>query len=222
MESGGLTGPTNKSTPSDRVRRRRKTARPAEILAAGFAEFAEKGFMAARLEDVALRAGIAKGTIYLYYDSKQELFEAAVRARILPALGEATARIDEFEGPTGDLLRLVLRTFYARIGEPEVRTLLRIMIGEGHRFPDLLAFYHREFITRIVGLLRRVVDRGIARGEFHPGVATETPIVLMAPAIMGAIWQMTFASIQPVPLSAFEAAHADLLVSYLESRRPER
>jgi AcrR family transcriptional regulator len=205
-----------------KVRRRRKDARPAELLAAGFAEFAEKGFLATRLEDVALRAGVAKGTIYLYYDSKEALFEAAVRARILPLLGEAGQIVDAFDGPADELLGHVFKAAYARIADPETQTLFRIMIGEGHRFPALLEFYHTEFISKMLALLRRIIERGIRRGEFRRGAATELPLVVMAPGLMAAIWQMTFSSLQPISLQHFEAAHLDLILNGLKRTKSNK
>lgn len=205
--------------PSDvRARRRRKDARPAELLEAGFAEFAEKGFLATRLEDVAARAGVAKGTIYLYYPSKEALFEAAVRSRIVPLLGEVDEVVETYEGSTPDLFRLVLTAVYRKIADSDVRTLMRIMIAEGDKFPSLLTFYHREFLSKAEGMMRRVVERGIARGEFQPSDATGLPIVVMAPAIMAGIWQMTFARVQPIPLEEFMRAHADLALNGLTKR----
>ena len=191
--------------------RPRKDERPAEILLAGFQEFAEKGFLATRLEDVAARAGVAKGTVYLYYESKEALFEAAVRARILPVWSQVGALADTQDGPTIDLLKLILRSMYAIIADPEARTLLRIMIADGQRFPALITFYHREVLSKLRLVLGTLVARGVARGEFREGALTDLPEVLMAPGIMGAIWQMTFASEDPIPLERFLAAHLDMI-----------
>lgn len=202
---------------ASRRRQRRKEARPAELLAAGFVEFADKGFLATRLEDVAERAGVAKGTIYLYFPSKEALFEAAVRARILPLVGELGELVDGFAGSTQDLLRLVLAAAYRRIADPDARTLLRIMIAEGHRFPRLVEFYHREFLSKVQALLARVLERGVARGEFNESAATRIPVVLMAPAIVAGIWQMTFAALDPIPLERFMEAHLALLIEGLSA-----
>lgn len=205
----------DEQTGTRRPRQRRKDARPAELLVAGFAEFAEKGFLAARLDDVAVRAGVAKGTIYLYYPSKEALFEAAVRARIVPLIGEVGALVEGFPGPTRELLGLVLAAAYARIADPDARTLIRIMIAEGHRFPALVEFYHREFLSKAEALVAAVVARGIARGEIKPSAATRLPIIVMAPAIMAGIWQLTFAAVEPVSVERFMEAHLALLVDGL-------
>ena len=202
------------STTSNKRKQRgrpRKAERPAEILQAGFLEFAEKGFLATRLEDVAARAGVAKGTVYLYYESKEALFEAAVRARVSPVVAQVGTLADTHDGSTVDLLKLILRSMYRMMADPEVRTLLRIMIAEGQRFPALVEFYYREVLSKMRLVLGALVARGVARGEFRKGALTELPEVLIAPGIMAAIWQMTFASEEPIPLERFLAAHLDLI-----------
>ena len=153
--------PTSRSVP--KPRQRRKDARPAEILDAAFEEFAENGFRATRLEDVATRAGVAKGTIYVYYADKESVFEAAVRSRIIPVLGEIGTLIGTFPGSTSDLLRHVIAAFYARMADPAAQTLLRIMIADGPAFPQLLEFYHREFLSKAANMLKQVVKRGWKR-----------------------------------------------------------
>ena len=191
--------------------RPRKDERPAEILQAGFQEFAEKGFLATRLEDVAARAGVAKGTVYLYYESKEALFEAAVRARILPVWSQVGELADTQDGPTIDLFKLILRSMYGIMADPEARTLLRIVVADGQRFPALITFYHREVVSRMRLVLGALIARGVARGEFHEGALTDLPEVLIAPGVMGALWQMTFASEEPIPLERFLAAHLDMV-----------
>lgn len=202
-------------------RRRRKAARPAEIVEAGLAEFAEKGFAATRLDDVARRAGVAKGTIYLYFADKEELFLAAVKSLAGPVIEGLEASIDAFEGPTSVILEAIIRTVYARVIEAELRSLLRIMIAEGGRFPALPALYHREVLSRALPLLERVIARGVARGEVRAGAAADLPMVLMAPAIMAAVWKLTFEPTEPVATERFLAAHLDLIREGLLTVRPD-
>jgi len=192
-------------------RRRRKDARPGEIIEAGLRAFAENGFDRTRLEDVAKRAGIAKGTIYLYFDNKEALFQAAVRSRVLPALDAVAALVDQYPGPTEELLRLVFKTLYERLVASDLPVLMRIIIAEGERFPDIPAYYYRETITKAQTLLGKIVARGIARGEFREGAATAVPIVLVAPALVAAIWRLTFEPHQHLDLDKMLAAHADLV-----------
>lgn len=207
--------PSDRYSPTDTIpappRRRRKEARPGEILEAGFAEFAARGFAATRLDDVARRAGIAKGTIYRYFDDKEALFIAVVRSRVMPAFDDAGAFVDGFRGTTRDLLGLVIRRLYARIVDGDMRVLMRIVIAEAANFPVLVDLYHRETVSRGRALVARIVARGLQRGEVRPGPAAELPVVLMAPAMMAVIWKLTFDTVDPIPTEAFLAAHLDLI-----------
>ena len=192
--------------------RPRRRGRDAEILNAGFQEFAEKGFDGARLDEVAARAGIAKGTLYLYYESKEALFEAAVRSRISPILGKVTRLVDFYPGPTRFLLRMIFRVMYRQIEKGDMRTVMRIMIAEGERFPSLTEFYYREFISNIMQVLEKIIERGVQRGELRDGAATRLPMVVIAPGIMASIWQMTFQPYRPIELNDFLEAHVDLVM----------
>ena len=198
---------------SKKPRRRRKEARPAEILEAGFREFAEKGFAGARLDSVAIRAGVAKGTIYLYFDSKEALFEAAVRSRIIPVADRLARLVDFYPGPTKVLLKMMFKMMYRKIADPDVRTIMKIIIAEGDRFPALTEFYYKEFISKIALVLEKIIDRGVRRGELQAGPATKLPLILIAPGIMASIWQMTFAPYNAISLDQFLEAHIDLVVN---------
>lgn len=209
-------------TDPPRQRKRRKEARPAEIIEAGLQEFALHGLAGARMDDVAQRAGIAKGTIYRYFEDKESLFIAAIRARIPLFDGDAEQvfgqLIDAFPGKSSDLLRLIFARVYSTIENPEARVLMRILIAEGARFPALTELYHREVISRARALLTRIVDRGIARGEFRPGPAASLPMMLVSPMLMGAIWKMNFDRHEPIPTETFLQAHIDLVLQGLEKR----
>lgn len=204
-----------------KVRKRRKAARPAEILEAGFREFAENGFHATKLEHVAKRADIAKGTLYLYFDSKETLFKAAVRSRIIPFLDRLLTLIDYYPGSTKFLLKKMFKAMYRKIADPDVRTIMKIIIAEGDRFPELSEFYYKESISKITLLIEKVIKRGIDRGELRQGAATQLPQVLIAPGIMAAIWQSTFSPYKQIPLEQFLQAHLDLLLHGI-SKQPEK
>jgi AcrR family transcriptional regulator len=193
------------------VRKRRKAARPAELIEAGLAEFALRGFAGTRLEDVAKRAGVAKGTIYRYFNDKEALFLAAIESRAVPIHGQIDAFIDTFNGSTRDLLEMLVRTVYARLVDTDVKVLMRIIIAEGQTFPGLTEVYYREIISRVQALLARIVARGISRGEIRPGPVSDLPLVIMAPAMMAAVWKMTFNAHAPIATERFIAAHLDLL-----------
>jgi AcrR family transcriptional regulator len=199
--------------PSNPPRRRRKEARPGELVEAGLAEFAVRGFAATRLDDVARRAGVAKGTIYRYFENKEALFIAAVRSRVTSVLADAGDAVDAYPGPTSDLLRGLIETLHLRLVDSDLRVLIRIVIAESGNFPGLAETYHAETVAKGRAVLERIVRRGIARGEFRAGPATDLPIVLMAPAMMAAIWKMTFESFDPVATRRFLDAHLDLVLN---------
>ena len=201
-------------------RHRRKDARPAEIIEAGLAEFAERGFAAARLEDVARRAGVVKGTIYRYFETKEALFEAAVKARVRPIVADVESLVAVFPGPTLDLLRMAFSQVYAQLFQPDVQALMWIIISEGRRFPDIARFYHQEVIARGQRVVTAIVARGVARGEFRPGPAADLPLIVVAPAITAVIWRMTFQPFAPLDIDKWAAAHADLAFNGLLARDP--
>lgn len=188
---------------------RRKEARPAELIEAGLEEFALNGFAATRLEDVAKRAGVVKGTIYRYFADKEALFEAAVRTK-LPAIADP-AMIDAFEGTTRELLVLLLERLYGQVIASNVRGLLRIILSEGNKFPALVELYHRAVVQRGRPLLRRIVARGVARGEIRADHPKLMPMMIIAPALMATLWTMTFDRLESIPLDRFFEAHVELL-----------
>lgn len=192
-------------------RRRRKEARPGELIEAGLAEFAEKGFAATRLDDVARRAGVAKGTIYRYFDSKEALFQAALRSRVVPVFDDIESLVEQYPGSTRKLLHTFFRTLYERVVASEVPLLMRVIIAEGQRFPEIPAFYHRETVAKAQSLLKKILERGIARGEFRKSPVLDAPIVLIAPAIVAALWRLTFEPVQPLDTGKMLEAHADLV-----------
>jgi AcrR family transcriptional regulator len=170
-------------------RQRRKEARPAELMAAALELFVEKGFAGTRLEDVATRAGVSKGTLYLYFDSKEALFKAVIQEGIVPILEEGAGLIDGFEGSTADLMRALIGEWWQRIGNTHLAGISKLMISEAGNFPELAIYYHDTVIVRGRDLMRRTLQRGIASGEFR-AVDVETAIdVIFAPVLMLVIWR---------------------------------
>ena len=170
-------------------RQRRKEARPAELMAAALELFVEKGFAGTRLEDVAARAGVSKGTLYLYFDSKEALFKAVIREGIVPVLEQGAGLIDGFRGSTVDLLRVLVGEWWQRIGNTPLAGVPKLMISEAGNFPELAAFYHEAVISRGRDLMRRTLQRGIAAGEFR-AIDVETAIdVILAPVLMMLVWR---------------------------------
>jgi AcrR family transcriptional regulator len=197
--------------------RPRKAARPAEIVQAAFEVFCAHGYGKARVEEVARKAGIAKGTVYLYYPTKEALFQAVVETKVSTAISRAGGLVDAFEGPTDRLLRLVLGKMYENIVLSDTRLLMRIIIGEGHLFPEIRSLYYTVGIQPGMRVLDKVVQRGIARGEFRDGPVRDFPRLVMAPGLMAAIWGMTFAENEPIDMDRYFEAHLDVVLNGLKA-----
>jgi TetR/AcrR family transcriptional regulator len=148
-------------------RERRKEARPGELLDAALDLFVEKGFAATRSEEVAARAGVSKGTLFLYFPSKEELFKAVVRENISGRFGEWNAEFEGFEGSTPDMVRYCMRVWWERIGATRASGITKLIISEARNFPDIAAFYQQEVIQPANVLIRRILQRGVDRGEFR-------------------------------------------------------
>ncbi|MGH8853541.1 MAG: TetR family transcriptional regulator [Telluria sp.] len=168
---------------------RRKDARPQELLAAAIDLFVERGFAATRLEDVARRAGVSKGTLYLYYTNKEELFKAVVRESIVPSIGEAETSVAEFEGHSAELLRHVILSWWRGIGQSKVSGIGKLMTAEAGNFPELGKFYQDEVIARAIRMISSILERGVARGEFRPIDVQQVTRVLMSPMMMLVTWK---------------------------------
>ncbi|MFN4148428.1 MAG: TetR/AcrR family transcriptional regulator [Rhodocyclaceae bacterium] len=169
--------------------RRRKEARPAELTAAALELFVEKGYAATRLEDVAAAAGVSKGTLYLYFESKEALFKAVVREGLLPALAEGEKRVAEFTGSSADLLREVGWGMWQMIGAQRIGGIPKLIFAEARNFPEIARFYHEEVILRGTALIRRVLERGIVRGEFRSVNLDAAVMIVLAPVLMRMIWR---------------------------------
>ena len=205
--------------PRARTRRLEKSAATREaILAAALDEFAARGFAAARLDDVARRAGVAKGTIYVHFRDKVTLFEELVRSALVPVIAAAES------APIADMpLRLfaerLIETFVREIYGTRRKDVLRLIITEGERFPQLAQIYYREVIARALKVLRAVVQRAVARGEIGDDALLHFPQLLIAPGLVAVIWDALFARFEPLDVAAMMRKHLDLLFEALERRR---
>lgn len=168
---------------------RRKDARPQEVLAAALDLFVERGFASTRLEDVARCAGVSKGTLYLYFASKEELFKAVVRASIVPIIGEAEDTIAHFDGPSDQLMRTVILGWWQRSGECKTSGIPKLIMAEAGNFPDIASFYKDEVINRGSRMIASMLERAIARGEFRPVNVAAMTQVLIAPMLMLMTWK---------------------------------
>ena len=172
-------------------RRRRKEARPQELLAAALALFVEKGFAATRLDDVAARAGVSKGTVYLYFHSKEELFKAVIREGILPALAENESLVATYRGSAAGLLREVLLGWWRMIGSTSLAGVPKLMVCEARNFPEVASYYYENVIVRGRRLLAAVLERGVASGEFRRLDVNTAIDVIFAPLLMLAVWRFS-------------------------------
>lgn len=149
-------------------RGRRKQARPGELLDAALDLFVEKGFAATRAEEVAARAGVSKGTLFLYFPSKEELFKAVVRENMSGRFAEWKQEFETFEGTTAEMVRYCMRVWWERIGATRASGITKLIISEARNFPEIAAFYQQEVIRPGIELIRNILQRGVDRGEFRP------------------------------------------------------
>jgi AcrR family transcriptional regulator len=171
---------------------RRKEARTGEILAAALEVFVERGYAATRLDDVAQRAGVSKGTVYLYFDSKEELFKAVIRSGIVRAIEEAEKLVAGFEGSSADLLRQIYAGWWQNIGGTKLSGIPKLMISEAQNFPELARFYYEEVIQRGSRLFGRAIQRGMDSGEFRQVDVDYTVRAIVSPLVMRAILEHSF------------------------------
>ncbi|MFO1263203.1 MAG: TetR/AcrR family transcriptional regulator [Rhodoferax sp.] len=175
---------------TSRVKReRRKDARPGELLAAALELFVEKGFAATRAEEVAKRAGVSKGTLFLYFASKEELFKAVVRENISGKFGQWNAEFDSFDGSTAEMLRYCMRAWWERVGSHKISGITKLMMSEASNFPELAAFYQEEVIRPGQQLIARVLQRGVDRGEFRALNLQYGVYTVIAPLLFLATWK---------------------------------
>jgi len=213
------------SPPPVPVRRRRKEARPQELLDAALELFAEKGFAATRSEEVAARAGVSKGTLYLYFPSKEELFKAVVRTNLATLIAEGQGIADSYQGSTSELLRLLLLKWWQRVGFTPAGSITKIIIAEVRNFPDLAQFYVDEIVLPAHRLLSQTLQRGIDRGEFRPVPVHEAVHALVAPSIFMAMYKHSIGACPvrgdvPLDESAIIDTQIDLMRRGLEVRAP--
>lgn len=176
---------------------RRKDARPDEISAAALALFVEKGYANTRLEDVATRAGVSKGTVYLYFANKQELFKAVVREGLVSPISEVRELIDRYEGKAFDLLDMVLHGWWERIGSKPVSGIPKLIVAEARNFPEIAEFYLAEVVRPGLDAIVRIIDNGIAAGEFRRVDARHIAQLVFAPTLLVSCWCNSLAPFDP-------------------------
>jgi len=193
-------------------RERRKEARPGELLDAALDLFVEKGFAATRSEEVAARAGVSKGTLFLYFPSKEELFKAVVRENISGRFSEWNDEFEAFEGSTADMVRYCMRVWWERIGATRASGITKLVISEARNFPDLAAFYQQEVIVPSTALIRRILQRGMDRGEFRPLDLDYAVFSIVAPMVFLIMMKHSLGACRPedYPLDPERYVHSQV------------
>jgi AcrR family transcriptional regulator len=194
-------------------RKRQTGARRQAILEAALSIFAARGYAAARLDDVAAQAGVAKGTLYLYFRDKQALFEELVRGAVTPIMDQVRAAALTSDIEPIHIVEMFFGLFQREVLGSDRKLLLRLMIAEGPRFPAITAFYHREVVSRGMALMRTVAQRAVARGEFSTEAAARFPQLIVAPLLLAVIWDGLFSKIEPLDVGGLLRAHCDLLTA---------
>ncbi len=203
---------------------RRKDDRPGEILEAALDVFAARGFAATKLDDVAAKAGISKGTLYLYFENKEDLFRSVVRQLLLPNVLMAEQRIAAHTGPVSALLKGLVHTFGRIIVESKLGAIPKLIVAEAGNFPDLAKFYYDEVITRGMRAMGGLIQRGVAAGEFRPVPIEQFLPLIMGPLLVLVVWKHSFepAGVPPLPVEAILKQHANSLLRALapDTARP--
>lgn len=170
-------------------RERRKEARPGELLAAALDLFVEKGFAATRVEEVAQRAGVSKGTLFLYFSSKEELFKAVVRENISGRFAEWGEELKVFEGSSEELLCYCMTSWWERIGSTKASGIPKLMMSEAGNFPELVSFFQQEVVQPGNELIQRILQRGVERGEFRAVDPVYGIYSILAPMVFLNLWK---------------------------------
>lgn len=195
-------------------RQRRKEARPDEIILSALAEFGEKGFAATTMGSIAARAGIARPTVYLYYDTKDAIFEAAVLDRVGDMVSRAQG-ILAIDAPFDQILEHVLRNYYERIVGTDAAVLIRVLIAEGGRFPSLANFFRANMLGKMEGLLANLIAIGIARGEVRPEVQALDLKVIIAPAMFAMVFGLIFGDMLGEEKERYIRSHLSVILQGL-------
>src|SRR5262245_8791768 len=191
-------------------RAQRAAARRAAILTAALDEFSARGFAAARLDDVARRADVAKGTIYLHFKDKEALFQELVRSMLNPLVLNVEA-IPARDVPFRIVAEQIAEMFAREILETRRKDVIRLILAEGQRFPKLAEFYYREVVSRVMAAMSALLQRAYERGEIRHAALAKFPQLLVAPGLVAVLWGGLFSRIAPIDFRALMRAHLDIL-----------
>lgn len=204
--------------------RRRKEDRPGDICRAALQVFAEKGFAGARIEEIAKRAGLSKGAVYLYFPTKEDIFRAVVREAVAPNIEAMQRTVLAMELPFAVLVRTLLPRFAEVVTAVPVGAVVKMVIGESRNFPELAKVWHDDVILKAIGLLASVIEQAQERGEVRPGDPRIHAFSIIGPMLIGVIWRETFTPVggAPVDLPAIARQHAETVLEGLIFREAEQ
>ncbi len=193
-----------------------KEQRHQQILEAAFEEFAAKGYESTRLDDVAKRAEIAKGTIYLYFKNKELLFRAVLRDQITHVLHDFEEYAHNSSASAEELVReLLVRQYSELVANAKARSIIRLLISESHKFPQLAEIYYNDIILPGVSTIRLILEKGASSGEFRPTAVAQFPQILLAPGILAVLWSLIFGDRHALELESYREAHLQFVLSGL-------
>ena len=195
--------------------RRRKEDRPQEITAAALAAFAEHGYAATRVDDVAKRAGVSKGLLYLYFKTKEELFKAVIHSVVVPRIEALAATVDSSEMSAEDFLRGPFLDFVKTLPGSPISTLVRLMIAEGPKHPDLLKYYWENVVSRGLAAITVLLERGVQNGEFRRSVVNDLPHLFVMPVMFSVIFKLLFEEHCPDTDTLIET-QVDMLIAHMK------
>ena len=197
--------------------RRRSEARPGEIVQAALEVFAEKGFAAAKLDEIAARAGISKGALYLYFETKEDIFRAVVREAVVPNLTMVEAALSQSTIAFPDLVQMLFTRIAVMVETSRLGAVAKLVIGESRNFPELARVWHDEVVSRALGALTRALEKAQVRGEIRLGDPRLQAFSIMGPILMGVIWQETFTPVgaPAMDLQGLIIQHRDMVVAGL-------
>lgn len=196
-----------------------KEQRHQQILDAAFEEFAARGYESTRLDDVAKRAAIAKGTIYLYFKNKELLFRAVLRDQITRVLHDFEQYAHKSPGSAEDLIReLLSRQYSDLVANPKARSIIRLLISESPKFPQLAEIYYNDIVLPGVSTIRHILEKGASAGEFGSAEATDFPQILIAPGILAVLWSLLFGDRHALDLESYREAHLRFVLCALHGK----
>ncbi len=195
---------------------RRKEDRPQEIADAAFKTFAEKGYAATRIDDVAKRAGVSKGLTYLYYKTKEDLFKAVVKNVVIRRVDSLIGNVESTELSSEEFLRGPLLEFMKKVPGSPIAIVIRLLISEGPRHPDLVNYYYENVVARGLEAIRQFVARGVERGEFRREALDHQPHLFLAPMMLSMIWRLVFAD-KPLDTDQLMESQVELLLAEMKA-----